>query len=245
MARSLRLNATELSILCVLLGMRITPLSTPRMKRAEALDSLVKRRIVDNKVERVNLQVATLLAILARPAQQITIHQNGTTTPTKVIGIQTLSHVVQESDGAVDVITPHGDAIAMFSSPSTDASRETFSLPGRTWHDMVAQAKYATEHQLARMAELDSLDGIHATTAARLAKGHGLRKDAQVMSYRGRNRWRGSELSWIELGDSTWLIDDGGRFGQPADLASRRASFSCRRVDDAVREALTSLDPRV
>ena len=245
MARSLRLNATELSILCVLLGMRITPLSTPRMKRAEALDSLVKRRIVDNKVERVNLQVATLLAILARPAQQITIHQNGTTTPTQVIGIQTLSHVVQESDGAVDVITPHGDAIAMFSSPSTSTSRETFSLPGRTWHDMVAQAKYATEHQLARMAELDSLDGIHATTAARLAKGHGLRKDAQVMSYRGRNRWRGSELSWIELGDSTWLIDDGGRFGQPADLASRRASFSCRRVDDAVREALASLDPRV
>jgi len=245
MARSLRLNATELSILCVLLGMRITPLSTPRMKRAEALNSLVKRRIVDDKVERVNLQVATLLAILARPAQQITIHQSGTTTPTRVIGIQTYAHVVQESDGSVDVITPQRDAIAMFSARSSSTSRETFSLPGRTWHDMVAQAKYATEHQLARMAELDSLDGIHATTAARLAKGHGLRQDAQVMSYRGKNRWRGSELSWIELSDSTWLVDDGGRFGQPADLASRRASFSCGRVDDALRDALASLNPRV
>lgn len=247
MARSLRLNATELSVLGVLLGMRITPLSSPRMKRAEALESLVKRRIVDDKVERVNLQVATLLAILARPAQQITIHRIGMDTPHRVIALQTRSHVVQETDGEFDVITPHQDVLAMFASRDTSSDGVTgggsFSIPGRTWHDMVAQAKYATNQQLARMAEIDGLGEADSAVVATLAKAHGERLDARVMSYRGKNRWRGTELSWIPAGNETWLVDDGARFGSASDLASRRAIFTRGHLDDAVRAALSSLDP--
>ncbi|MFM8867116.1 MAG: hypothetical protein ACKOFZ_02380 [Ilumatobacteraceae bacterium] len=248
MARSLRLNATELAVLGVLLGMRITPLSTTRMKRADALESLVKRRIVDDKVERVNLQVATLLAILARPAQQITIHRTGSATPHRVVCLQTRSHVVQDLDGEVDVITPHRDALALFEgdleSSASAATSAPFSIPGRTWHDMVAQAKYATDQQLARMAEIDGLDDSESAVAARLAKAHGQRLDARVMSYRGKNHWRGAELSWISSGSETWLVDDGARFGGASDLASRRATFTRGRVDDALRAALSSLDPR-
>lgn len=248
MTRSLRLNATELAVLGVLLDMRITPLSSVRMKRADALESLVKRRIVDDKVERVNLQVATLLAILARPAQQITIHRVGAATPHRVVCLQTRSHVVQELDGEVDVITPHRDALTTFSattrSVATTTASESFSIPGRTWHDMVTQAKYATDQQLARMAEIDGLDKSDSAVVAGLAKAHGGRLDARVMSYRGKNRWRGTELSWISTANETWLVDDGARFGGASDLASRRATFTRGQADDALRAALSSMDPR-
>lgn len=248
MARSLRLNATELTVLGVLLGMRITPLSTARVKRADALESLVKRRIVDDKVERVNLQVATLLAILARPAQQITIHRVGAATPHQVVCLQTRSHVVQELDGEVDVITPLRDALTTFAATTESSivapSSRSFSIPGRTWQDMVAQAKYASDLQLARMAEIDGLDRAESAVVARLAKAHGVRLDARVMSYRGKNRWRGAELSWIPSGDETWLVDDGARFGGASDLASRRATFTRSQAGDALRTALSSLDPR-
>lgn len=247
MTRSLRLNATELSVLSALLGIRISPLSSGRMKRAEALESLVTRRIVDDSVERVNLQVATLIAILARPSQQITVHRHGAASPHRIVCIQSLSHVVHELDDDQDVITPHRDALVTFRSgmpSSKTTSIKSFSIPGRTWHDMIAQAKYATDQQLARMAEIDGLNDADSAVVATLAKSHSERLDARVMKYQGKNRWRGTELSWISAENSTWLVDDGARFGQPADLSRRRATFLQSPVEGALRAALNSPSPR-
>ena len=240
MALPLRLDAAELSVLSSLLGMGVTPLSGPHMTRAEALESLIGRRIIDHGGDKVNLQVATLLAILARPIQQISIHQHGSSNPDKVIAVQTLSHVVQTIEDDLDVITPERDSLARFTEPNVSLAERSFSLPGRTWHDMVAQAKYAREDQLSRIAELDGLDDHFARIAASLAKAHETRMDARVISYRGNARWLGSELSWIAVSGETWLLDDGGRFGRTTDLSRRRAVFRTGDVADSLRSALTS-----
>ena len=120
--------------------MKFTRLSSERKKRADALESLVKRRIVGDEVERVNLQVATLLAILARPSQQMTVHRHGAASPHRIVSIRSFSHVVHELDGDQDVITPNRDVLVIFRSgipSSKTASIKSFSFPGRTWHDMI------------------------------------------------------------------------------------------------------------
>ena len=236
MARSLRLNATELTVLSVLLGMRITPLSASRVTRAEALESLVSRRIVDDSVERVSTQVATLLAVLARPSHRIEITARAT--PPVVVATQTITHVVHTTLDESDVITPVHDGIAETLSVIPAGVGSSFSLPGRTWYDMISQARFASNEQLARMAQLDGCAHDEAATAAQLAKHHHLRSDARVMTYRGRNRWRGTELSWIAAPSGAWIVDDGGRFGTDADLARRRASFSPQRPDAVLRSSL-------
>jgi hypothetical protein len=244
MAHSLRLDAAELSVLSSLLGMGVSPLSGPHMTRAEAIDSLLRRRIIDQGARRVNLQVATLLAILARPTQQISIHRHGTSNPDRVIAIQTLSHVVQSMEDGLDVITPERDSLTSLAGRRVWSTVKSFSLPGSTWHDMVAQAKYAKEDQLSRIAELDGLDGHLAPIAASLAKAHETRMDARVISYRGKARWLGSELSWITISDDTWLVDDGGRFGRTTDLTRRRAVFHKRDVADSLKSALINTGGR-
>lgn len=236
MTRSLRLNATELSVLAVLLGIRIAPLSNSRATRAEALESLVSRRIIDDKVERVSTQVATLLAVLARPRHRIEITARDSTP--FVIATQTLTHVVHESTGDHDVITPVQDGVTAMLPVVEPGVGAPFSLPGRTWHDMVAQARFASDDQLAKMAQLDGCDVEGSLTAAHLAKHHRLRHDARILSYRGKGRWRGSELSWIAAPGGAWVVDDGGRFGSDTDLARRRATFSPTRPDAALRAAL-------
>lgn len=244
MSTSLRLESAELATLSTLLGLRLTPLSDPLMTRSEALDSLVRRGMVDAKVERVALSIATLLAILARPTHQVSISRFGNSRADHVIALQAYSHVVHSRGDRHELLTPCRDGLSHL-FPDTEASpSESFSIPGRTWHDMVMQAKFATLQQLARMAEIDGLDASHSTVAATLAKAHHERFDARVLSYRGRNRWRGTEVSWIFAEDRTWLVDDGARFGQLADLANRRAMFSRGRADEAIREALSSLDSR-
>lgn len=241
MARSLRLNATELTVLSVLLGMRITPLSASRVTRAEALESLVSRRIVDDSVERVSAQVATLLAVLARPRHRVEIISRDGAAPI-VMALQTVGDVIHTRDATTDILTPSRDALAAVMSDTGDVSGHPFSLPGRTWHDMVAQARFANIEQLARMAQLDGCDLADATTAAHLAKHHPQRTDARVMTYRGKNRWRGAELSWINTANGVWLVDDGGRFGVVGDLARRRAAFSPQAPGAALRETLVSLN---
>lgn len=245
MAKSLRLDATELAVLSVLLGLRVTPLSTGKMKRASALESLVRRRIVDDKVERVSLPVATLLAVLARPRHQIAVTHHGSTSPHTVVAIQELTHVVHTTDQTIEILTPARDALSTVFPHETSNNGRSFSLPGRTWHDMVAQARFANEQQLARMAELDGADVNDAVVAARLAKRHGEREDARILSYRGQSRWRGTELSWIPDGEAHWLVDDGGRFGSAMNLADRRATFSRSGVGAAVQTALATVDKRV
>ena len=236
MTRSLRLNATELTVLSVLLGMRIPPLSASRVTRAEALESLVSRRIVDDRVERVSTQVATLLAVLARPSHRIEI----TTRATRpvVIATQTITHVVHTTLDDTDLITPVRDGITETLSMYPAGVGSSFSLPGRTWYDMVAQARFAGDEQLARMAQLDGCAPDEAATAAQLAKHHHLRRDARVMTYRGRSRWRGTELSWITAPEGAWIVDDGGRFGTDVDLVRRRATFSPQRPDSILRASL-------
>lgn len=236
MTRSLRLNATELSVLSVLLGMRIAPLSASRVTRAEALESLVARRIVDDKVERVSTRVATLLAVLARPSHRIDITARAT--QPCVIATQTITHVVHTTLDDTDVITPVRDGITETLSMIPAGIGSSFSLPGRTWYDMVAQARFSTDEQLARMAQLDGCAPDESATAVQLAKHHHLRRDARVMTYRGSNRWRGTELSWITTPGGAWIVDDGGRFGTDADLVRRRATFSPQRPDAALRSSL-------
>lgn len=236
MTRSLRLNATELTVLSVLLGMSIAPLSASRVTRAEALESLVTRRIVDGKVERVSAQVATLLAVLARPSHRIEITARASRPV--VVATQTITHVVHSMVDDTDVITPVPDGIAETLSMIPAGVGSTFSLPGRTWYDMVAQARFAGDEQLARMAHLDGCDPDEAAAAAQLAKHHHLRRDARVMTYRGRNRWRGTELSWITTPGGAWVVDDGGRFGADTDLNRRRATFSPQRPDTILRSSL-------
>lgn len=233
MNRSLRLNATELNVLAALLGMRITPLSDSRTTRAEALESLVRRRIVDANAKRVSTQVATLLAVLARPRHRIEITPHSSTS--FVIAVQTLTHVVHESTGDLDVITPVNDGISAMLSTIDSGIGVAFSLPGHTWHDMVAQARFANDGQLARMAQLDGCDNDGAATAAHLAKHYRLRHDARILTFRGNGRWRGSELSWIAAPGGAWILDDGGRFGTDSDLVRRRATFSPIRPSDALR----------
>lgn len=236
MNRSLRLSATELTVLATLLGLRVTPLSTSRSSRTEALGSLVSRRIVDNRVERVSVQVATLLAILARPRRRVEI--TGRNLTPFVIATQTHSHVVHETNGEQEVITPARDGVTAMLSTIESGIGAPFSLPGRTWYDMVAQARFATDAQLARMAELDGCDVDGSRTAAHLAKHHQCRRDARILEYRGNGRWRGSELSWIAAPGGAWVVDDGGRFGSDADLARRRATFTALRPDVAIRAAM-------
>lgn len=239
--RSIRLNATELSVLSVLLDVRIAPLSTSRTTRAEALESLVQRRIVDEHVERVSAQVAALLAVLARPRHRVEIVSRNGAEPL-VLALQTVGDVIHTCDTNADILTPSRDALAAVVTGTSDVTGHPFSLPGRTWHDMVAQARFANPEQLARMAQLDGCTAADAATAAQLAKHHYQRTDARVMSYRGKNRWRGSELSWIDTPQGTWLVDDGGRFGSDSDLHRRRAAFSPQRPEVALREALGSLN---
>lgn len=236
MNRSLRLNATELNVLAALLGMRITPLSDSRTTRAEALESLVRRRIVDANATRVSIQVATLLAVLARPRHRIEITPR-TSTPF-TIATQTLTDAVHESTSDHDVITPVNDGISAMLSTIDSGIGAAFSLPGHTWHDMVAQARFASDGQLARMAQLDGCDDDGAATAAHLAKHYQLRHDARILTYRGNGRWRGSELSWIAAPGGAWIVDDGGRFGTDSDLVRRRATFSPMRPSDALRATL-------
>lgn len=239
MARSLRLNATELSVLAVLLGMRVTPLSTSRVSRAEALESLVARRIVDDRVEQVSTQVAALLAVLARPRHRIEITARGSAPI--VIATQTLTHVVHTTSDDSDMITPSRDGITEVLAGIEAGSGAGFSLPGRTWYDMVAQARFATNEQLARLAQLDGCDAEGAATAAHLAKHHHLRTDVRMLTYKGNGRWRGTELSWIDTPSGAWMVDDGGRFGNDADLARRRAIFRPERPDTALRSALQTV----
>jgi hypothetical protein len=227
-------------VLAVLLGMRITPLSASRVSRAEALESLVTRRIVDDRVERVSTQVAALLAVLARPRHRIEITARGSTP--LVIATQTLTHVVHTTSDDHDVITPSRDGIAEVLSGIDAGSGAGFSLPGRTWYDMVAQARFATDDQLARLAQLDGCDADGAKTAAQLAKHQHLRTDVRMLTYRGNGRWRGSELSWIAPPGGAWMVDDGGRFGTDADLTRRRATFRPERPDAALRSALQTLN---
>jgi hypothetical protein len=215
------------------------------LKRADALQSLVRRRILNAETNRVSLQVALLLSVLAKPALQVSVSRHGTTAPHLVLAIQNLTHVAHSMEDHMDVITPHEDAVSRYFTIGSPTSDHGFSLPGRTWHDMVAQARFANEQQLARMAELDGTDTNDAIVAAHLAKHHGEREDARVLSYRGNSRWRGTELSWIPDGESHWLVDDGGRFGMAADLAGRRATFSRSGVGTAVKAALLALDKRV
>jgi hypothetical protein len=68
--------------------------------------------------------------------------------------------------------------------------------------------------------------------------------DARVISYRGKARWLGSELSWITISDDTWLVDDGGRFGRTTDLTRRRAVFHKRDVADSLKSALINTGGR-
>ncbi len=236
MSRSLRLNATELSLLSGLLGMRIAPLSASRVTRAEALESLVSRRIVDDRVERVSTQVAALLAVLARPRHRIEITARGSAP--NVVAVQTLTHVVHTSLDDHDIITPSHDGITELLSGIEAGIGGGFSLPGRTWYDMVAQSPFATDDQLARLAQMDGCEPEESATAAQLAKHHHFRRDTRVMTYRGGNRWRGTEMSWITTPNGAWMVDDGGRFGSDADLVRRRATFSPQRPEAVLRSSL-------
>ncbi|MFM8856393.1 MAG: hypothetical protein ACKOI2_04165 [Actinomycetota bacterium] len=236
MSSSLTLTTDEFNLLSQLVGSQQAQSLGPSA-RASALESLRSRRIVrsDGKVD---VRIALMFAVLARPTSRVTVTRFGSDTPSIIIAHARLIDVLVDIRGGQRVLTPHVDGIG-FALGSIEAGRgEGFSVAGGTWRDLVLQAPHATTDQLSRLAQLDGATVAVSDLAARVAQAHTSRHDAQVLTYRGRRRWLGLELSWVDWGEGSWLIDDGGRFGRSEDLDARRAVVTPGSPETGVRELI-------
>lgn len=233
MSLSLTLTSNEYNLLAHLVGSRQAEPLGPTAREA-AVESLRSRRIMhaDGKVD---VRIALLFAILARPTSRVTITRFGADSPSTIVVLQRLIDVVVDIEGSRRILTPHIDGIGL-ALGSIEAGRgEEFSIAGRTWRDLVLQAPHATVDQLSRLAQLDGSTVAVSELAARAAQAHTSRLDAQVLTFRGRRRWLGLELSWVDWGEGSWLVDDGGRFGRSEDLDARRAVITPGSPATAVR----------
>lgn len=234
MSPSLTLTADEYSLLSHSIGSsQAQPLGPSAHKTA--LESLRSRRIIGSD-DRVDVRIALMFAVLARPTSRVTITQFGADRPSLIIALQKLIDVVVAVEGHQRVLTPHVDGIAFALGKVEGGRGETFSIAGRTWRDLVLQAPHATVPQLSRLAQLDGSTVAVSELAARVAKAHPSRLDAQVLTYHGRRKWLGLELSWVDWGEGSWLVDDGGRFGRSEDLDARRAVLTPGSPAKGIRE---------
>jgi len=236
MSLSLTLTSNEYSVLAHLVGSRQAQPLGPAA-RESALESLRTRRILRHDGS-VDVRVAILFAVLMRPLYRITITRFGSQEPTAVIAGQRLTDVVVEFGGSSRRLTPTDDGVSHALGSIRGARGEAFSLSGRTWRDLVLQSPYATIDQLSRLAQLDGSSETTSERAAHIASAHASRCDAQVLTFRGRRTWLGLELSWVDWGEGSWLIDDGGRFGRSEDLNSRRVTLTPAEPARAIRRLL-------
>jgi len=198
----------------------------------EAQESMASRRAVAGST--VSADLAAVMFSLAHPRTACWVHDHGSTAPRAFAATNRRVGAVAWCEGDLLRVAPTtmshiGADLAVLAGVDAAVSRGTkdsFSVAGGLWHELVTQAPAASRRALVSLAAAEGVAHDRTELLASLAGANRTRVDLRAARRSGSRSWSGNEMSFLTADDGVWTVSDGRGFDDTGSRTSSRAVFT-------------------
>lgn len=247
---SIALTIGEWTVATRMLGVTVTaPGAFPAPSRRaldEAAASMASRRAVAGNS--LNADLAAMIFSLAHPRTACWVHRHGSTVPHAFVAsnarVSALAWAEEDRVRVAPTTNRHIGAdlaaLAGMEAGATPSARDTFSVAGGLWHDLVTQAPAASHRALVSLAAAEGVAPERTALLASLAAANQGRVDLRAVRRNGSRTWSGNEMSLLHSDAGVWTVADGRGFDDTGSRASSRAVFTLADPRELMAAFVTS-----